>query len=91
MVYACAVRDGGSGRIWVCVDDFVAALFTFADYGGDAAEDALAFKGGAVIGGAVFGVVAVEDFGLGEQARAGVWKEVWGQYRVFFGCDAWRN
>lgn len=59
MIYRCAVRDGWCGRIRVSIDDFVAALFAFADYGGDAAEDAFAFGVGALFG------VAVEDFGGG--------------------------
>jgi hypothetical protein len=63
VVYGCAVGDAGCWGIGVRVDDFVAALLAFADYGGDAAEDAFAFGGG----GAFFGV-AVEDFGGGEEA-----------------------
>ena len=59
MVHARAVGDRGCGRVRVGVDDFVAALFSFADDGGDAAEDAFAFGVCALFG------VAVEDFGGG--------------------------
>jgi hypothetical protein len=57
-----AVRDRGCRRVRVRVDDFVAALFTLADDGCDAAEDAFAFGVCALFG------VAVEDFGGGEKA-----------------------
>ena len=63
MVYGGAVGGCGDGGVGVCVDDFVAPLFAFADYGGYAAEDAFAFG---LLGCFCFGgVVAVEDFGLG--------------------------
>lgn len=70
VVYACAVRDRGCWGIWVCIDDFVAALFALADYGGDAAEDTFAFVVCGRRGRAVFGVVAVEDLGLGGKTGA---------------------
>lgn len=62
MIHRCAVRDRRRGRIRISVYDFVAALFAFADYGGDAAEDAFAFGVCALFG------VAVEDFGGGGKA-----------------------
>lgn len=70
MVYGGAVGDAGRGGVRVGVDDFVAALLALADDGGDAAEDAFAFKGGGGGRGAVFDVVAVEDFGAGGEAGA---------------------
>ncbi len=73
MVDGCAVGDRWCWGVGVCIDDFVAALFAFADYGGDTAEDAFAFVVCGARGGAVLCVVAVEDFGLGREARAGVW------------------
>ncbi len=73
MVDGCAVGDRGRWGIRVRVDDFVAALFAFTDYGGDAAEDAFAFVVCGAGGGAVLCVVAVEDFGLWGEAGAGVW------------------
>jgi len=72
MVYTGAVGYGGRGRVWVSIDDFVATLFAFADYRGDAAEDAFTFKGGAVVGGPMLGVVPVEDFGLGRESGTGI-------------------
>ena len=57
-----AAGDG----IGVCILDFVAALFAFAYYVCDAAEDAFAFLGAAF--------VAVEDVGAeGKLEAAGAW------------------
>lgn len=68
MVHGCAIGDRWCRWVRVRVDDFVAALFAFADYGGYAAEDAFAFGVCALFG------VAVEDFGGGEEAG---FREVW--------------
>ena len=68
MVYGSAVRGGGCWRVWVCIDDLVAALFSFANYTGDAAEDAFALEGEGGGGGPIFSVVAIEDFCLWREA-----------------------
>ena len=65
VVYRGAVGERGRRRVRVCVDDLVAALLAFADYGGYAAEDAFAFGG--ALG------WAVEDFCAGGEAGARVW------------------
>jgi hypothetical protein len=45
------------------IDDFIAALFSLANDGGDAAQDAF------TLGVCAFLWVAVEDFGRGDEAR----------------------
>lgn len=64
MIYGSAVGNCWGGRIGVGIDDLVAALFAFANYGCDAAEDTFALEGAGF-------VVAVEDFGVDNQALAG--------------------
>jgi hypothetical protein len=65
VVHGSAVRDRGCWRVWVCIDDLVAALFSFADYRGYTTEDAFALEREGGGGGPILGVVAVEDFCLG--------------------------